>query len=165
MPVTSRPWRLATMGRLLGGCDTPVISWACMFRYVLLATAWGSIAVIAYATLSRVAVVYQIYDTVAPVIANPSVAHYVHFSHVAAYAVAGALFALAYPNRPILVGCIVAGAALTLEYLQTLTPDRHGTLNDAAEKILGGVAGIALIYVVLAASRRFVWRKLRTPAL
>jgi len=29
-----------------------------------------------------------------------------------------------------------------LEYLQTLTPDRHGTLVDASEKIIGGVLGI-----------------------
>jgi VanZ family protein len=151
------------MGRLLGGYGTRQVGRLRLFRYVPRAAAWASIAIIAYATLSRVAVVYQVYDTVAPVIAHPSVAHYVHFSHVAAYAVAGALFALAYPRRPILVGCIVVGAALALECLQTLTPDRHGTIDDAAEKILGGVAGIVLTYVALAASRRSGRRKLPMP--
>lgn len=152
------------MGRPFGGSDTWVIDWTRMFRHLSLAAAWGSIAIIAYATLARVAVVYQVYDTVAPVIAHPSVAHYVHFSHVFAYAITGALFALAYPRRPILVGCIVVGAALALEALQTLTPDRHGTIDDAAEKVLGGVAGIALTYVALAASRRSKQRKPPMPA-
>jgi len=32
--------------------------------------------------------------------------------------------------------------AILLEYLQTLAPDRHGTLIDAYEKILGGALGV-----------------------
>jgi hypothetical protein len=30
---------------------------------------------------------------------------------------------------------VVPGSAVLLEYLQTLTPDRHGTLVDASEKL------------------------------
>ena len=58
--------------------------------------------------------------------------------------VLGALFALAYPRRPVLICCVVFGAALILELLQTVTPDRHGTLIDALEKLAGGAAGILI---------------------
>ena len=56
----------------------------------------------------------------------------------------GALFGFAYPRRPILACCIVFGGAALLETLQTLTPDRHGTLADAVEKMAGGASGIYL---------------------
>ena len=67
---------------------------------------------------------------------------YAHFEHVIAFALLGALFGFAYPRRLILVCCIVFGAAALLEILQTMTPDRHGTLVDALEKMAGGAAGI-----------------------
>ena len=41
-----------------------------------------------------------------------------------------------------MVCCVVLGSAIALELMQTLTPDRHGTLLDAAEKIAGGACGI-----------------------
>ena len=56
----------------------------------------------------------------------------------------GTLFGFAYPHRTLLVCCIVLGAAALLEIAQTLTPDRHGTLVDALEKIAGGAVGILL---------------------
>ena len=37
---------------------------------------------------------------------------------------------------------LLLGSAALLEYSQTLTPDRHGTLVDASEKIVGGALGI-----------------------
>jgi VanZ family protein len=52
------------------------------------------------------------------------------------------MFALAYPKRFFFVCCIVFIGAIILEYLQTFTPDRHGTLIDASEKIVGGALGI-----------------------
>src|ERR1700690_3543096 len=52
---------------------------------------------------------------------------------------AATVCALAYPGRAFLVCCLVFSAAITLEYLQTLTPDRHGILIDAVEK-LGGAS-------------------------
>jgi hypothetical protein len=59
-------------------------------------------------------------------------------------------FLLAYPGRAFLVCCLVFSAAITLEYLQTLTPDRHGILIDALEKLGGASLGIlaarALLY-------------------
>ena len=40
------------------------------------------------------------------------------------------------------------GGAASLEIAQALTPDRHGTLMDALEKIVGGAAGIVLVKAV-----------------
>ena len=114
-----------------------------MYRYLVATTAWSAIAVIAYATLSRVEVVYNVYETLAPIFAGPSVANYVHFEHVLAYAAVGLLFTLGYPRRMLFVCCIVFGSAIALEIFQTLTPDRHGTVHDAMEKIAGGTVGIA----------------------
>ena len=53
-------------------------------------------------------------------------------------------FALAYPDRLLLVFAIVVGAAFGLEALQLLTPDRHGRAADALIKALGGISGICV---------------------
>ena len=47
-----------------------------------------------------------------------------------------------------MVGLIVIGSAVAFELLQTLTPDRHGTVVDATEKIVAGCAGIAAVRLV-----------------
>lgn len=73
---------------------------------------------------------------------------YAHFEHIIAFFFLGILFAFAYPRRPILVCCTVFGAASLLELLQTITPDRHGTLIDAFEKVAGGAAGVLLARTV-----------------
>ena len=51
------------------------------------------------------------------------------FEHVIAFAIFGALFSLAYPKR-IIFACYVFFSVVTLEYLQTLTPDRHGDWHN-----------------------------------
>ncbi|WP_065756003.1 VanZ family protein [Bradyrhizobium paxllaeri] len=104
--------------------------------------AWIAIIVIAYATLTHIGFVYSIYFKLAPYLMRPAMRTYAHFEHVIAFAILGALFWFAYPRRLILVCCIVFGAAVLLEVLQTITPDRHGTLIDALEKMAGGAAGI-----------------------
>jgi VanZ family protein len=106
------------------------------------AAAWASIIVIAYATLTHVGFVYAIYYKLSPFLMRPEMRHYAHVEHVVAFAILGTLFSLAYPRRTILVCCIVFGAAAFLEIAQTFTPDRHGTLIDALEKIAGGAVGI-----------------------
>jgi VanZ family protein len=111
---------------------------------LMTAAAWASIAVIAYATLTHVGFVYSIYFKLSPILMRPEMRNYAHFEHLISFAVVGMLFGLAYPRRPILVCCIVFGGAALLEFLQTLTPDRHGTLADALEKMAGGAAGIFL---------------------
>jgi VanZ family protein len=109
-----------------------------------MAAAWFAIIAIAYATLTHVGFVYGIYFKLAPYLMRPAMQSYAHFEHVIAFAFVGALFGLAYPKRPILALGIVIGAAALLEILQTMTPDRHGTLIDALEKMAGGAAGIAI---------------------
>ena len=99
-----------------------------MLRYLLAIAAWACLAFIAYATLS-------------PIQARPVVAAAV-IEHLGAFAVMGGLFCLAYPRHIILVCVIVLGSALLLEYAQTLTPDRHGTVLDALEKVIGGGLGV-----------------------
>src|SRR5882672_2324844 len=109
---------------------------------LITALAWAAIIVITYATLTKVGFVYAIYFKLSPFLMGPQMRTYAHFVHFVAFAVLGALFSFAYPRRTILVCCIVLGAAALLEFAQTLTPDRHGTLIDAFEKIAGGGAGI-----------------------
>ena len=113
-----------------------------------MAGAWIAVAAIAYGTLTHVGFAYGIYYKLAPYLMHPAMRTYAHFEHIIAFFLLGALFAFAYPRRPILVCCIVFGAALGLEILQTVTPDRHGTLIDALEKIAGGAAGIVLARIV-----------------
>lgn len=110
-----------------------------------LAVAWIAMLAIAYATLTRVGFVYSIYFKLEPWLLHPEMRTYAHFEHFIAFGFLGALFALAYPKRPFLVCCIIFGGAALLEIAQTLTPDRHGTLVDALDKLAGGGAGILLI--------------------
>jgi VanZ family protein len=114
-----------------------------IFRLIT-AAAWVSIIAIAYATLAHVGFVYSIYYKLSPILMRPEMRTYVHLAHIIAFAVVGALFSFAYHRRTILVCCIVLGGSALLEILQTLTPDRHGTLVDALEKMAGGAAGIFL---------------------
>jgi len=116
------------------------------------AAAWIAVVAIAYATLTHVDFVYAIYLKLSPFLMHPAIRTYAHFEHVVAFALLGALFGFAYPRRAILVLCIVFGVAALLEILQTMTPDRHGTLIDALEKMAGGAVGI-----VFARTAQRVW--------
>lgn len=113
-----------------------------------LAVAWIAMLAITYATLTRVGFVYSIYFKLAPLLMGPEMKTYGHFAHVIAFGFLGVVFALAYPNRLLLVGCIVLGGAALLEIAQTLTPDRHGTIIDALEKMAGGGAGMILVKTI-----------------
>jgi VanZ family protein len=112
---------------------------------LIIVAAWLAILVIAYATLTKVGFVYAMYFRLAPYLRQPEMQTYAHFEHVIAFALLGALFTFAYPKRFLMVCCIVLGGAALLEIAQTLTPDRHGTLIDAVEKIVGGAVGIAFV--------------------
>jgi len=103
---------------------------------------WLALAFIAFATLS-------------PIQARPSIGGS-HLEHFTAFALVGLAFALAYPNRILLVVVIVVGAALGLEALQLLTPDRHARATDAFVKSLGGISGICagqLVYFLIRVKR------------
>ena len=121
---------------------------------LITATAWLAVIGIAYATLTKVGFVYAIYFKLAPFLRQPEMQTYAHFVHVIAFALLGALFTLAYPKRLLLVCFVVLGGAVLLEVAQTLTPDRHGTLIDALEKIAGGAVGIGLVRSMLHVRRR-----------
>jgi len=129
-----------------------------MIRTFVVIAAWVSVAILAYLTLTHVGFVYSIYFKLAPFLMNVNMKTYAHFEHVIAFAVFGALFAFAYPRRVVFVCCVVIITAVTLEYMQTLTPDRHGTLIDAWEKIVGGAFGICAVR----ASLHF-WRRNSCP--
>ena len=116
-----------------------------MLHKLVAITAWASIAFIAYATLS-------------PIQARPQISSSANLEHFVAFAVTGLLFCLAYPRQIVRVCFIVLGSAVLLEYLQTLTPDRHGTLVDASEKIVGGALGIFAARATL-----YLWHRKRSP--
>ena len=86
---------------------------------------------------------FVVFATLSPLGARPSLAT-PHLEHFAAFALIGVAFAMAYPNRVLLVFVIVVGAALGLEALQLVTPDRHGRAADALVKALGGISGICV---------------------
>jgi VanZ family protein len=121
---------------------------------LLIVSAWVVVTFIAYATLTRAGFVYAIYYELAPVLFRPDMKTYAHFEHVIAFAFLGAVFCFAYPRRLFLICSVVFGSAVILEFLQTLTPDRHGTLVDAIEKLAGGAAGVIFARIILAIFRK-----------
>ena len=96
--------------------------------------AWGTVSLIGYATLTKVQFIYVVYGKVKPFLFGVDMATWAHMEHAIAFLTLGGLFALAYPRRTVLVCMIVIGSAIAFELLQTVTPDRHGTLFDASEK-------------------------------
>lgn len=109
-----------------------------MVQKVLTLTAWVFIAFLACSSLTHVEFVYSIYYKLSPFLMRPSIWAYAHFEHLLVFMAFGVLFASAYPGRIFFVCCVVFSSALVPEYLQTLTPDRHGTSIDAIEKVFGG---------------------------
>jgi len=99
-----------------------------MIQRISAIVGWLALAFIVYATLSPIE--YR------PVVAN------IQLEHFAAFALVGLAFALAYPNRVLLVVAIILGSAFGLEALQLLTPDRHARVIDMLVKAAGGICGI-----------------------
>ena len=113
-----------------------------MFRSITTIGAWTSLALIAYATLC-------------PLSGRPEIKSlFSHFDHYLAFAVAGSLFALAYPRQTLFVCILVLGSAVLLELSQLLTPDRHARAMDALRKIIGGAIGIAFARAAISLYRR-----------
>src|ERR1700733_707644 len=107
-----------------------------MVQKLVTIAAWLSLCFIAYATL-------------APIQARPAFLALSSFEHLAAFAVLGMLFFLTYPRHVVLVYAIVLGSAVVLEFSQLLTPDRHGRISDAIQKLGGGVAGVLAGQVIV----------------
>lgn len=91
---------------------------------------WGAVALVVFATLS-------------PIGARPHIAHLgPQIERFAAYLVAAAALAVAYPTRKgVILLCIVAGAA-GLELAQHFEASRHARALDALVKIAGGLSGL-----------------------
>jgi hypothetical protein len=115
-----------------------------MFHKLIAVAAWALLILIAFATISPIQ-----YRLTLPISSS--------FEHLAALAVLGALFYLAYPRHIAFVCLIVLGSAVVLELVQQLTPDRHGRIPDAIEKIAGGAAGIVAGRAILHLERAKRW--------
>jgi apolipoprotein N-acyltransferase len=102
-----------------------------MYQVLLRTMAWTCLALIALVTLG-------------PLGMRPESAMPPNFERFAAFAVAGALFAAAYPRYILFAAMVVLGAAVLLELLQLLAPSRHGRLFDAGVKVLGGMVGLSV---------------------
>jgi hypothetical protein len=96
-----------------------------------------------FAIMGWLSLAFIVFVTLSPIGDRPSLAS-PHLERFAAFALMGLAFALAYPNRVLLVVAVVVGAAFGLEALQLLTPDRHGRAADALAKALGGISGISI---------------------
>ncbi|WP_234683980.1 VanZ family protein [Bradyrhizobium monzae] len=97
----------------------------------IILAAWCALGLIVFVTLS-------------PIGLRPETGS-VGLERFAAYALLGALFVGAYPQHFAKVMLFIIAVSISLELLQHLTPDRHGHLADALEKISGGLAGCSLI--------------------
>jgi VanZ family protein len=110
-----------------------------MLHKMIVAAAWGMLVFIAVATLSPLELRPEIGDA--------------NLERFVAYAFAGLLIALAYPRYFILVVLFVVGAAVALESLQLVTPDRDAEFADAVIKAAGGLLGVVVAFVVLRFAR------------
>jgi hypothetical protein len=98
-----------------------------MMRKLVILIAWCCLGLIVFVTLS-------------PIGLRPESGS-AGLERFAAYNVLGVLFVAAYPRRFTWVMVIILGVAVSLELLQHLTPDRHGHIADAAQKVIGGLLG------------------------
>lgn len=110
--------------------------------------AWAMVSLIGYATLTKVQFIFLVYGKIRPFLFGASMATWAHLEHAIAFSMLGILFALAYPRRPLMTCPIVIAIAVFFELFQTLTPDRHGRLIDASEKIVAGCVGIAVVTLI-----------------
>ena len=101
-----------------------------MIRNLLVVGAWIALVAIIFLTLS-------------PIGLRPETGH-AGPERFVAYGLLSTLFMSAYPRYFTRVMTFVLTVAVSLELAQHLTPDRHGHLADAFEKLAGGVAGCSL---------------------
>ena len=108
-------------------------------------SAWLLLALIAFVTLS-------------PLDMRPQTGHAL-LERFVAYLALGASFQIGYPRRLSWVVAMVIFAAIGLEAAQLLAPGRHAHIVDAAQKLAGGSAGVAI-----AASTMVLLRRFQAPA-
>ncbi|GGI33448.1 hypothetical protein GCM10010987_74440 [Bradyrhizobium guangdongense] len=108
-----------------------------MFKKFLALAAWGTLAFVCFVSLS-------------PMRFRPEAAveSSAEMQRIIAYFFLAFLFGAAYPARLIRSLMFVIVVALALEAMQGLTPDRHGRLIDAMEKVVGAVSGCGAARVI-----------------
>jgi hypothetical protein len=109
--------------------------------------AWVLLGLICFATLS-------------PISLRPETG-FVAAERFVAFAALGALFVTAYPHHFLRAMLFIVIVAFALEGLQHLTPDRHGHLVDAIEKVTGGLAGSSIAWIAQGFSRKVARRTVR----
>jgi VanZ family protein len=97
----------------------------------LRASAWAILAFIVFVTVS-------------PINLRPHTLITVNIDRAAAYAVVGALFALAYPKNWKTTAILLVIGAAGFEFLQIFSSTRHARIEDAMIKALGALVGVAI---------------------
>ena len=116
---------------------------AAMRRNHLMAASAICLALIAYATLARLAG--------RPALMGHHEAYWVVvIERFSAYGLLGFLFSFLLPGRFIWACALVVAVATGLEVLQALTPDRDPGVLDVLQKAAGGTVGVILAQTILA---------------
>ena len=100
-------------------------------RHVTRMIAWSLLGAMALFTLS-------------PMDLRPHTHAPAHLERLAAFAVVGAAFAIAYPKHRLAVLILVLCFAGVLEVIQHFTPGRHGRIRDGLVKAVGAAWGLWL---------------------
>ena len=100
-------------------------------------------------TLFRLEIIYRLYYLLAPFLNYPSMRTYATMEHLAAYTIVGMLFGAVYPRAALRICLLLFVFIGGLEAMQNCIPDRHGTLRDAVEKMIGGATGVFLVGLLL----------------
>ena len=119
-------------------------------RSLFRAAAWAALLVLVFVTVS-------------PIGWRPHTVTEVGIDRAAAFALAGAIFAIAYPRRWLSLAVFLIAAAFFIEMLQWISPTRHAEVSDAVVKSIGSVVGLALGKLALVARRRWFSSDDRTP--
>ena len=127
-------------------------------RGFIIVAAGASLAAAVFVTLSRVELIFRLYYFLSPFLNYPSMRTYATVEHLAAYGIVGMLLGAVYPRSALRVCLFLFLFIAGLEALQLLTPDRHGTIRDAIEKMIGGAAGVFLMTIAL------IWKRTRRVA-
>ena len=83
--------------------------------------------------------------TLSPIELRPQTPAPADLERVAAFAVVGAAFAIAYPKHRLAVLVLVLAVAVGLELAQHLTPGRHGRIHDVLVKAFGAALGTLVV--------------------
>ncbi|MGO4574343.1 VanZ family protein [Microvirga sp. 2TAF3] len=106
-----------------------------MNRIVLRILAWLLVTAVAIFTLS-------------PIELRPMTGAPADFERLAAFALVGGMFCLAYPRHRIAIVLFLIGVAGLLEVMQHIVPGRHGRSHDFAVKAVAVVTGSILTILI-----------------